>query len=60
MTQKKLLSAEELSLVLGISEQTVNRLAKTKQLPCIYKNRRPCFDFEKIVSHLRRLEGGAA
>ncbi|MDR1390720.1 MAG: helix-turn-helix domain-containing protein [Treponema sp.] len=56
----KLLTAEELSFVLNISEQTVKKLAATKQLPCTYKQRSLRFDFNKIVNHFRQLEGGTA
>jgi excisionase family DNA binding protein len=54
----KLLTAEELSQVLNIAPMTVKKLAKTKQLPCIYKRRRLRFDFDKVLAYFKQLEGG--
>jgi hypothetical protein len=56
---KKPLTAAELSLVLDISEFTVKKLARAKQLPCGYtKNGQPRFDMGTLFRHFRRLEGG--
>jgi hypothetical protein len=55
-----LLSAEQLSLVLNISEFTVKKLAKEKELPCTFLNRRPQFNMDVIFKHFKKLEGGAA
>jgi hypothetical protein len=55
-----LLSAEELSQVLNISEFTVKKLAKIKELPCVYVNKQPRFDFQRLVKHFEKVEGGAA
>jgi hypothetical protein len=52
------LTAQELSLILGISEFTIKKLAREKQLPCAYVNRRPRFSLEEILRYFRRLEGG--
>jgi excisionase family DNA binding protein len=60
ITQAALLTAEELAGILGISEFTVKRLAKEKQLPCITTNRRYRFNLEEILKYFRELEGGAA
>ena len=62
MKKKKpsLLTAEELSLVLNISEATVKKLAKAKDLPCVYINRSPRFSLGALLRHFKRLEGGAA
>ncbi|MDR2922640.1 MAG: helix-turn-helix domain-containing protein [Treponema sp.] len=60
MQKKQLLTAEELSLVLGISEITVKKLAKAKDLPCVYVNRRPRFSLNALLRHFEKLEGGAA
>jgi len=54
------LTAGELSLVLNISEETVKTLAKTKQLPSIRIKNRLYFDFNKVLMHFRKMEGGAA
>jgi len=54
------MSAEELSLVLCISEETVKTLAKTKQIPSVRQKNRLYFDFKKILEHFRKIEGGTA
>jgi len=54
------LNAKQLSLILNISERTVKHLAKNKELPCIFKNRRPLFTWNELVNHFQKLEGGAA
>jgi hypothetical protein len=55
-----LLNAEQLSLVLNISEFTVKKLARDKELPCAYVNRRPQFDMDALFRHFKKLEGGGA
>jgi hypothetical protein len=57
---KKMITAEQLSLILNISEFTVKKLAREKQLPCVFINRRPQFNLDVILKHLQKLEGGAA
>jgi len=57
---KKMLNAAELAVILNISEFTVKKLARDKELPCKYINRRPVFNLELIIKHLQKLEGGAA
>jgi len=59
-TRKNLLNAEELSLILNISEFTVKKLARERELPCTFVNRRPQFDIDVITKHFAELEGGAA
>jgi hypothetical protein len=54
------MSAEELSLVLCISEETVKTLAKTKQIPFVRQKNRLYFDFTKVLDHFRKMEGGTA
>jgi len=54
------LTAEQLSLVLNISEFTVKKLAKNGELPCVFVNRRPKFDMEALLRHFRQLEEGGA
>jgi len=61
MNKKKvLLNAEQLSLILNISEFTVKKLAREKELPCTFVNRRPQFDMDALIKHFKKLEGGAA
>jgi len=60
MKNEKLLNAEQLSLILNISEFTVKKLARTSELPCIFVNRRPQFILDLILKHFEKLEGGAA
>jgi hypothetical protein len=55
-----LLTAGELSLILNISEFTIKKLAKSKELPCTYINRQPRFNFKTLLRFFKRLEGGAA
>jgi hypothetical protein len=52
------LTAEQLSLIPGISEFTVKKLARSKELPCEYVNRRPQFDIEALFGYFGRLERG--
>jgi excisionase family DNA binding protein len=54
------LTAEQLSKILNVSELTIKKLARAKELPCVYINRRPRFHLEKLLGFFRRLEGGAA
>lgn len=63
MKEKKnplLLNAGQMSLILNISEQTVKMLAKKKEMPCTFVNRRPQFEWEALIKHFRKLEGGEA
>jgi len=53
-----LLTTGELSLVLNISELTIKKLAKSKNIPCVYINRRPRFRLNTLIKHFERLEGG--
>jgi len=54
------MSAEELSLILCISEETVKTLAKTKQIPSMRQKNRLYFDFNKVLDHFRKIEDGTA
>jgi excisionase family DNA binding protein len=54
------LTVEQLSLILKISEFTIRKLVRAKELPCIYVNRKPCFNLESLLEYFRQLEGGAA
>jgi excisionase family DNA binding protein len=60
MKATALLTADELSQILNISEFTVKKLAKTRQLPCTYVGRQPRFNLYKVLEYFQRLEGGAA
>jgi hypothetical protein len=55
-----ILNAEQMSLILNISEQTVKKLAKDREIPCIFVNRRPQFEWNILVQRFQELEGGAA
>lgn len=55
-----ILNVEQMSLVLNISEQTIKKLAKDREIPCIFVNRRPQFDWNTLIKHFWDLEGGAA
>jgi hypothetical protein len=54
------LTAEQLSVILGISEFTIKKLARSGQLPCVYTNRRPLFNLKTLLRFFKQLEGGAA
>ena len=54
------LTAQELSVLLNISEFTVKELASKKLLPCKYAGRRPLFELNAIYELFEKLEGGAA
>ena len=54
------LNAEQVSLILNISEQTVKKLAKEREIPCDYVNRRPVFNWDTLIRRFQELEGGAA
>jgi len=56
----QILNAEQVSLILNISEQTVKKLAKEKELPCEIIKRRPYFNWNALIKHFHELEGGAA
>jgi len=61
MNEKKTpLTAEQLSLVLNISEFTIKKLAREKEIPCVFVNHRPQFDMDELLQYFRKLEGGAA
>ena len=54
------LDAAQLSVILGISESTVKRLARNKEIPCEHEKKRPRFRLEALLDYFERLEGGAA
>jgi len=56
----QMLNAGQVSLILNISEKTVKQLAKNKDLPCVFVNRRPYFHWNDLINHFQALEGGAA
>jgi len=58
--KKNPLTAEQLSLILNISEFTIKKLAKNGELPCRYVNRRPQFELAALLRYFKKLEGGAA
>jgi hypothetical protein len=55
-----ILNAGQMSLILNISEQTVKKLAKDREIPCVFVNRRPQFNWNVLVDLFQELEGGAA
>jgi len=55
-----IINSEQLALILGISEFTVRKLAREKEIPCTYVNRRPQFSMDAVLKYFRKLEGGAA
>ncbi|GHU46107.1 hypothetical protein FACS1894190_18170 [Spirochaetia bacterium] len=55
----KLVTPEELSQILNISEFTIRKLARSKELPCMYVKRKMVFDFDALISFLRSKECAA-
>jgi len=55
-----LVSAEQLSLILNISEFTVRKLARLKELPSNYSSGKLVFPLEEVFARFKNLEGGAA
>jgi hypothetical protein len=55
----KLVTPEELSRILCISEFTVRKLARIKELPCVYEKRKMLFNFDALVEYLRNKEGAS-
>jgi hypothetical protein len=56
----QLVTVEQLSLILNINASTIEKLAKTKQLPGKLIKRRYHFDVDSVLRYFRTLEGGAA
>jgi Mlc titration factor MtfA (ptsG expression regulator) len=54
------MTANELSAVLNITEETVKHLAKTGQLPHMQEKNQVYFNFHEIIIYFRQLKGGAA
>jgi hypothetical protein len=52
MEKPKLVTPEELSQILGISEFTIRKLVRTDELPCVYVKHRIFFDFDALVDYL--------
>jgi len=55
-----LVSAEQLSLILNISEFTVRKLARLKEIPSKYSGGKLVFSLEEVLARFKNLEGGAA
>ena len=53
------ITADELSLILNISEITLKMLVKTGQIPCHRVKNRIFFDFKEVVKHFKLLEKDA-
>jgi hypothetical protein len=58
--ESTLVTVEQLSLLLNISEFTVKKLARLKEIPCNYIKGRIVFDLESVLERFKELEGGAA
>lgn len=55
-----LISIEELSRVLSVTERTVKALVKSNQIPFRKEKNKICFDFNEVMEHFLELERGAA
>jgi hypothetical protein len=58
--ESTLVTAEQLSLILNISEFTVRKLARSKEIPCRYIKGKIVFSLESVLARFKELEGGAA
>jgi len=58
--ESTLVTAEQLSLILNISEFTVKKLARLKEIPCNYLKGKIVFSLESVLLRFKDLEGGAA
>jgi len=58
--ESTLITAEQLSLALNISEFTVKKLARSKEIPCKHSKGRIVFSLESVLDRFKELEGGAA
>jgi excisionase family DNA binding protein len=54
-----LVSAEELANILSVSEFTVKKLAREKQIPCRIIKRQYRFNMKELVRFFRKMEGTA-
>ena len=52
------MTAQELALVLSIHEETIKKLAKTKQIPYFYQKNRLYFNFATVLDYFKVLEEG--
>jgi excisionase family DNA binding protein len=60
INRSRFLTVSELASLLDISECTVKRLVKSKQLPCKHAGSDTRFNLCTLLKHFQRLEGGAA
>jgi len=58
--ESTLVTAEQLSLILNISEFTVKKLARLRELPCKYEKGKIVFSLECVLARFKELEGGVA
>jgi hypothetical protein len=58
--QSTLVTAEQLSLLLNVSEFTIKKLARSNEIPCRYVKGRILFSLESVFARFKELEGGAA
>ena len=56
----RIMTINELSLVLNISEWTIKKLEKSEQIPSSRKGNQIVFNFQDVLQHFRKMEGGAA
>jgi predicted site-specific integrase-resolvase len=53
-------SAEELSVILGITDKTLKALARAGEIPCLKEKNKIYFDVNEIMERFKGLEGAAA
>jgi epoxyqueuosine reductase QueG len=60
MAERKTLTAGELSAILNINENTLIKLTRTKEIPGEFFKNRWHYNFDVILKHFRKIEGGAS
>ncbi|GMO43060.1 MAG: hypothetical protein Ta2F_18750 [Termitinemataceae bacterium] len=52
----KIITSKELSLILNISEFTIMKLARSKELPCKFEKQNILFEFDSLIEYLQSKE----
>ena len=55
-TKVTLFTAEQLAVILSINEFTLKKLARIKEIPCIYKSGKIVFSLDSVLARFKELE----
>jgi hypothetical protein len=58
--ESTLVTAEQLSLLLNVSEFTIKKLARLKEIPSGHVKGKIVFSLDSVIARFKELEGGAA